>query len=262
MKRQKDRTKPCLALSGVLLLAGVTAWGQVSQTRAPAADRRGLFTGMPSSVLPQVAALGSRVQVGGKEQTVYVGEFLDAAGNRTPLQVIHQLPGLVRLVRSGAAAAAFDGAQSYRVRTPTDEAILETFVSDTTEGMLRSVQRGEAVRLLGKGFGADPRRVPDYKGPRYDVYEVAAAVPTRADKAVRIRRYYFDTQSGLLMSTRYHDSTLGPGVSIETRFSNWQVTNGSAYPGRIDRFEDKRLVFSFVVAAVSAAPRQEPDTFR
>jgi hypothetical protein len=40
------------------------------------------------------------------------------------------------------------------------------------------------------------------------------------------------------------------------------VVGGSAYPGRIERFEEGKPVFSFVVTSLSAESRAEAASFR
>ncbi len=222
------------------------------------------FTSMPSEVRGQIAALGERVRVAGREQSVYSGEFVDAAGARFAAQFTHQAQGQIRLQGFAGAGSvlSFDGVRASAALTRNREVLLETFVLDMPEGMLSSLQQGASVRLLGRRFGPDPRKAPNYAGPRYDIYEVMAHVRTRLNPVARIKRYYFDSKTGLLDRVRYSDATVSPAVRVETRFSGWSNVAGSAYPGRIERYENGRLVFSFTTATVSSGPRQEPGAFR
>lgn len=222
------------------------------------------FNSMPSEVRGQIAALGERARVAGREQSLYSGEFVDAAGNRSAARLVHQAPGLVRLhgFTGAGSVLSFDGANASAALTRNREVLLETFILDMPEGMLSSLQQGASVRLLGRRFGPDPRKAPNYAGPRYDIYEVMAHVRTRANPVARIKRYYFDSKTGLLARVRYSDATVSPAVNVETRFSGWTNVAGSAYPGGIERYENGRLVFSFNTATVSSGPRQEPETFR
>jgi hypothetical protein len=220
------------------------------------------FGALPNVVLHQAAALGERVRTG-KEKIVFDGHFVDASGNR-PAKVTYQVPGLVRLdgFKSGSARLAFDGERSYGVGTALDDAFLETFTIDTTEGLLAATRLGAGLRLLGRQFQPNPRSFPKYTGPRYDIYEVAVPVRSRSDRAVRLKRYYFDSKSGWLVRTRYRDDKVLPRVTVETRFSGWRTVDGSAYPERIDRYENGRPVFSFVTSTISTGPRVEPAEFR
>jgi hypothetical protein len=160
---------------------------------------------------------------------------------------------LIRLegFKNKGAVLSFDGHRGNGITSrKEDEALMEVFVMDYSEGMLASVQQGEAVRLIGRGFGPDPRLVPDYKGPRYDIYEVTGPVRCRQDQLVRSKLYYFDSATGLLQSTRYYDRSVKPPVKIETRFSNWGDIEGSAYPARVDHYEGGKLVFSFIAESI------------
>ena len=246
-------------VSRVLAVAICTAG--YSQDAGPS---RVLFDRMPSDVGPVVAALGRRVQAAGKEQTVYAGQFLNPAGNPADVRVSHQLPGLVKLqgFLPGDAVASFDGSRASGAVGRMAEILLETFVHDLAEGMLSSVQQGAASRLLGRGFKPSARVAPNYTGPSYDIYEVAAPVRSRQGQIERLKRYYFDTRTGLLLSTRYTDNQISPAVNVDTRFTNWVRVDDSSYPGRIDRYEDGQLVFSFIVSAVTAGRRIDPSSFR
>ena len=242
-----------------LILGFVTAASLVGQTVGP---RDSLFVSMPSVVAPQIAALGERVVVPGKERVVLVGRYVDASGNR-PAQVTYQAPGLVRLdgFKPGASLS-FDGSRTSGADTAVDDAFVETFIMDTAEGMLASTRAGAGLRLLGRQFQPNPKKFPTYTGPRFDIYEVAAPIRSRQNQLVRLKRYYFDSKTGWLLRTRYRDHSSSPHVTVETRFSEWRTVERSAYPGRIDRYENGQPVFSFVVGNISAGPRVEPAAFR
>jgi hypothetical protein len=242
-----------------VLLGVVAVTSGIAQT---ARQSDSLFIALPNVVRPQVVALGDRVRVPGKEKIILSGQYVDASGNH-PAQATYQLPGLVRLDGFKAAGTlAFDGDRSYGAATPTDDAFLETFLMDTAEGMLASTTRGAALRLVGREFRPNPKRFPKYVGPRYDIYELAAPIRSRQDRLVRLKRFYFDSKTGWLVRTRYRDRTKRPFVTVETRFAGWSVVDGSAYPGRIDRYENGQPVFSFVVGNISAGPSIEPASFR
>jgi len=221
------------------------------------------FSRTPAMFHHQVTKLGERIRVSGKEATLYTGELVDAAGKNSSAQVIYQTPGLVRLVGfTSGQPLSFDEDIARGVASRDDEVLLETFVMDFPEGMLASVQRSGAVRLLGIGVGPDPRKNPGYSGPRYDIFEVTGPVRTRIDRFVSSKMYYFDSHSGLLIKTLTIDRSRPTPVEMETRFLNWQTIDGSAYPSRIDRFEAGRLVFSFTVRSINAGPAVEAGQFR
>lgn len=248
------------------VLFGLCAASLLGQARVLPAQREQLSSvprGLSGELLFQVRAVGARLQVPGKEETVLTGQWMTAGGNPKAIVVTQQISGMVRIDGvKDKVPITFDGDLSQGGSDRSQEALLETFVMDTIEGMVYSVRSGGAVRLLGRGFGADPRVVPDYKGPRYDIYEVTAPVRSRQDQQVRIKRYYFDSASALLVSTRYTDPTVSSGLNVETRFSEWRQVNGSLYPGRIERYENGQSIFSFIVTAASSHPRQAAANFR
>ena len=255
------RNRP-ITLLGVLLLGLVGSGGfLLGQDRLSAAQKQRLGTvtvNLPGDLLVQVRAVGDRMSRSGKEETVLEGELF-GLGESKAVRVVHQLSGMVRIegLRGGQTVPlTFDGDLIRGSTGRIDESILETFAMDTIEGMVYSVRSGGAMRLLGRGFGPNPRAVPDYKGPRFDIYEITAPVRTRQDRQLRFKRYYFDSDTGFLVSTRYTDPTVSPGIRVETRFLNWQRVDGSAYPGRIERYENGNPVFSFVVATASSRGRR------
>jgi hypothetical protein len=202
----------------------------------------------------QVHALGKRVQINGKEKTIYTGQLYDKEGRSTPARVIHQLPGLIRLegFKGQGSPISFDGKKSHGVSSSkSDEIFLEIFSSDFPEGLLDSVQKGAAIRLLGRGFGPSPSATQAYTGPRYDIYEVSAPVQCRQDQLTRLKRYLFDTNTGLLQRTQYYDRSGSSTVKMETRFSVWGNIDGSAYPARIDHYEDGQLIFTFISESIT-----------
>lgn len=216
---------------------------------------------VPSALQKQVLALGERVSRDGKELTAMVGQFTDANGSRAAT-ITHQLPNLVLVegVKTGGAVLAFDGSRPVTL-SAADEKLLETFVADMPEGFLSAVRRGAAMRLLGLNFGPDPRRVRNYTGPRYDIYEATSPVPSRVDRTPRTKRYQFDSKTGFLATTRYSDGNAS-SLNVEIRFSSWTKVGTSAYPGRIERFEDGKPVFSFVITQSTSGPKQDVSTFR
>jgi len=249
-----------LIILSTLLLCGAATGEQGKTARGSK-----FFQRVPSAFLPMVQALGNRVHGDAKHHIVYAGEFVDGfTGARSPAEVSFQVPGLVRLrgFKPGRGVLSFDGERLIGHSSRADEAMVETFLGDTIEGLVAALDDGAAVQFVGGGFVPDPRKTPNHRGPRYDIYEITAPVASRMDRLLRIKRYYFDSDTGLLLSTRYYDTTLSPGIKVETRFSSWQSSDGSQYPGRVERYEDGRLVFSFITAAVSAGPAKDTQTFR
>jgi hypothetical protein len=227
-------------LAPLLLLLVIPSFAQKRKTADPAAAE--LLRHLPSAVDHHTTALGDRVRVAGKEKTVFTGTFVDENGKSSAVRLTLQLPGLMRL----------EGLTPAGQNTRREEVLLETFTADTAEGMLTAIKDGAAVQVLG-------RRVKP--GDR-DIYEVSGRVPFNTKGLERLKHYIFDSETGLLVSTQYVDETISPPMSVETRFSDWRRIDGSAYPGRTERFENGHPAFSLTVTTIAASPRQDPASFR
>jgi hypothetical protein len=231
------------------VLTGRPGMGQ-DQSDKPAALRR-----LPASVERHVKAVGRRALEKDKEETVLTGTFAVDNGPPAPVRVVHQLSGEVVLEGFKAnRTLSFDGRAAAEAADDVDDALLDMFALDSVEGLFASLQSGASIQVLGHGFksDADPRIA-------YDILDVGAPARTRRDRPLQTRRYFFDASTGLLAGTRYEDRSTGRGVQVETRFSDWRKQEGSHYPGRIERFEDGRLRFSFVSNGVHNGPKGHSD---
>ena len=246
----------------IVVLVSLTlpaAYGQKKNTVAP----QDLFNVLPSAVAPHAEALGDRVLHAGKERTLLTGQFVNDRGVRFPMRVVLQLPRAVGLegLRPKMPAIVFDGKTPVYSATKEEEELLEIFSSDTAEAMLASVKDEAAVQLLGRRVKAEPQSPQNEGAPMYDIYEVGATAPFSAAKGDRLKRYSFDSDTGLLANTQYFDETFSPPIKVEIRFSDWRRVDGSAYPGRIDRLENGLLIFSWLATRIQALPRQDLSNF-
>jgi hypothetical protein len=220
----------------------------------------------PASIFHrQFTVLGKRLKTSGKEKTVYEGQLFDKDGKSSKARVVMQLPWLVRLegFNGNNGTVSFDGMATNSTKaSKSDDSLIETFVVDFAEEMFAFVQQGAAVRLLGQGFKPDSHVAPNYKGPRYDIFEVTGPLPYRKDKLVRSKLYYFDSDTGLLQSTRYYDRSVSPPVKMETRFSVWGAIDGSAYPAKIERYEGGKLAFTFIAEDIKAGSFIDKSNFK
>ena len=211
--------------------------------------------GVPGSAVGHLQALGNRTQIEGREQSVYDGTWASSARSSVAVRLIHQLPRLVRVEGAGGPGSVlvFDGSQvrSKVAVLTADEQLMETLVHDTQEGFLYSVREG-GFRVVGYRFGAGAGATT-----KYDVFEVAVPVETAIAKPLRIKWFYFDSNSGLLAKTTYQER----GYTVEARFSSWGEVAGSMYPGMIERFEAGNRVFALTAMTLSVGPGTETTVF-
>jgi hypothetical protein len=218
---------------------------------------------LPSALDLHAAAIGTRVLVPGKERTVFAAILQNDRGERTPLRIAVQLPNVVRLegLRPNGAAIVFDGMNPVYSNSRLEDQLIEIFSADTAEGMLFSIRDGAAVQLMGRRvlIGTDAAR--GNSDVRQDIFEVAAPVLSSGVRRDRLKRYFFDSETGLLARTQYLDEALSPHANVEIVFSNWRRLEGSAYPGRIELSENGLPSFSLTISSVVALPRQDLTSF-
>lgn len=224
-------------------------------------------SGFPAEVRAQLDRLGERLVKAGKERAVLQGTFVDAVGAQSPAQLIYQLPDRFRFQTTGPLnrIVVFDGETPRSTRAQVDSAeedLLESFLADSPDGFFDDLRSGAALRLLGRRFRPGPSIVPDYKGPLFDIYELAGVVRIRRDRRSRVKRFYFDSASALLLRVRYEDVSRGPKVSIETRLSQWHDFAGNPLPGQLERWENGKLIFAFRLTSANLLPRGDESIFR
>jgi hypothetical protein len=224
---------------------------------------RDLLDVLPSVLGVHAAALGNRIRVPGKERTVLTGSLLTVSGASASIRVVAQLPNMVRLdgLRADGAPVVFDGNNSVFTNSRIEEQLLEIFSSDTAEGMLVSVKAGSAATLVGRRVLEVIDGAPPGSFHRYDIFEVAGLVRSSATTPDRLKRYYFDSETGLLAKTRYFDETFSPPIDVEVLFSDWRREGDSVYAGRIERKENGHPIFSLTQSSIVASPRQDPTSF-
>src|SRR4030095_6083860 len=152
--------------------------------------------------------------------------------------------------KAGEVAVRFDSASGALPTDPDDAVLLETFSTDTVEGFLAAIKAGGEAEIIC--LGMETVGTSQVNSPAaYDVFTVRSPVKTRSDRLTRTKYYYFDSATGYLVKTRYeHDRS-----EVEVRFSQWHREgreetadkadreDGSAYPGRIERYENNQMVF-------------------
>ena len=247
------------------LLSTPGAFGQSSLIDTPpdpARPTRILPSQVPNMLRRNVRVLGDRISVEGKERMVLAGQVTDGQGQKAAGQIVYELPGMVRLDQAGADARVlrFDGAGLSRDAgdlSTADRGLLEALAYDTPEAFLDAPRTGGALRFLGSGFRADDGTAENYKGPWFDVYELSVTVRTADRPERRQKHFWFDSLTGLLQQVRYRAAG---DTAVETQFS-WLEVDGQQVPGRIDRTEDGKAVFSFQTSTVTFGPKVDDGAF-
>ena len=220
-------------------LASISVNGQQHRYTPPI-----LLDSLPSTLMSHAQSIGDRVLKSGKERTTLTGELITERGERYLLRVTLQLPDNVRIEGlRPTGAVSFDGSSSVSAASDLEQQLLEMFGSDTAEAMLSSSRDGAAVQLLGRYVRSDSSERSNTS--LYDIYEWSGPVRSSARKIERLKRFAFDSNTGLLAYTEYLDETFSPPLNVRILFTDWRVIQGSAYPGRIDRMENGYLKLSW-----------------
>jgi hypothetical protein len=208
---------------------------------------------LPTELMQQVKMIGARMRNAGREESDYDGQLTNDTGTPKHLRVDHQISGVLHVEYvDEKTELSFDGDLAVGIKNRSDESLVDTFVLDTPEGMIYALRNGAAAQLLGRGFNTESKS-SEAQLPHYDIYEITAHERTHPGGEMRTRRYYFDSDTGLLASTRYIDRS---GVAVEARFMSWGEVDGSLYPSRIERYEEGRLIFAFVAGSIAGRPKQ------
>jgi hypothetical protein len=227
------------ALHGVML---TTVNGQQrNEGSATLLDR------LPSALAPHAQSIGDRVLKPGKERTTLTGELITERGERYSLRVTLQLPDYVRI--EGLRHIGESGMQTNLI----EQQLLEVFSSDIPEAMISSTRDGAAVQLLGRYVRSSS--AADFRV--YDIYEWSGPIPSSDRRIDRLKRFAFDSNTGLLAYTEYLDETVSPPLNVRIRFEDWRTIDGSSYPGRIERLENGHLTFSWKPAQIVASRRED-----
>jgi hypothetical protein len=213
---------------------------------------------LPSRVAGLVSVLGNRLYTPGNERVTLTGVYTDSTGANSAV-LTTEIPGKVRLAIGGATPKVllFNGTNTSVGGMPAagaDQDVLESLQSDAVEGFFFSFS-ASAGHLLGGLFRMDGGTNPNYAGPYYDLWELVENVAVRPGAPFQQKVYYFDSNVGQFGRCRYKIQRNGVVIDVQTRYSQWTNSGGQLLPGRIERFEDGKSIFSFVAAsaAVSAA---------
>ncbi len=216
---------------------------------------------VPSAVRQIALALGPRVQAPGQERLVLDGVLVQG-DSKTPLRVIRELPGLLRIEAAGGAgnALVFDG-RNLTGRTGTgvkDEDLAEMFEIDSSEHFLNNISTAP-LRMLGQRFHV---RGETGFGAEVDLFEMVVPIRFGRETIMRTKQFMFDTRTGLLRRVAYRIQTGPQTFNIQTVLSDYSQAQGDALPGRIDRVVNGTAAFTFVRNSAALLPAAADNAFK
>lgn len=273
MKKEETRNLVVRVLLGAVMFASLAA-GQgvqpaasslVSQPPASIGDRFNPLR-FPIQIRGAVLALGDRLQVAGKERTTVNGTFATPNGASAAV-VTYELPNKARIDESGFAShsVGYDGSKSWTSQTQLseqDQNLLETLLEDSPEGMLRAITETASLRVIATLARFDDGKAPHYSGPLVDIFQVVGPVPSSGNASNRLKHYYFDSRTHLLLEVSYwlkHSD--GSSAAVRIIRSNWTNVGGQFIPGDITRVENGKTLFTFTMSAVALSPAVQDGKF-
>jgi hypothetical protein len=215
-----------------------------------------------SPVRQIVDALGERVQAKGNERVSLTGTLTRKAGV-SAIQVISEAPGFLRIDEQGGKGRSlvFDltSLKGAAAIDDEDEGLAESLQSDTAEAFLRGFEPGSSVRFLGDRF-----QVKDAKGfgAELDVFEVVSAVTVRRDKRTSVKRFMFDSSSGLLHRVVYRTEQAGKTVTVQTVLSDYSSVGAHTLPGKIVRLVGDSEVFTLARTGAAVQGAGQDNAFK
>lgn len=205
--------------------------------------------------------LGDRLEKPGRERLILVGALSRSGNENLPVRLILEYPDKLRLEETGGVTV-FNGSElrtSKSGLSQRDEDEVESLLFDSVEHFFNGRTNGLATRYLGSRFRMDNGTTPNYRGPFYDLYQVADRITLKRETSYQPKTYYLNSDSLLLERVRYqHRATR---ATIEVQLSNWQKIAGQYVPGRIVRVENGNAVMSLAITAAVIGPRLNDGIF-
>jgi len=226
-----------------------------SRVRSP---NRILISRLSPQLRIPFSALGNRLLKSGMERLIMSGT-LSRDGTTQPVKVVHEFPGLLRVTGNQGPIVSYNGRLPGNSQTinPGGRALIETLLYDSVEYFFIAQWQGAATRFLGARASAPEAERSD--DASYDVYEVINASTSDWSRQLRVKRYFFNSDTQLLEVVKYEVERDGATVSVETHFGDWHLVQGQQAPGAITRSENGRVVLSFTFASATLAPRNLVD---
>ena len=235
----------------------------VAATAQPKSPLPRYFPGysVPSPMRQIVSALGDRVQKPGNERVIVIGT-LKRSGISSTLQVIRQMPGYLRIDEAGgknrSLAFDFTPLKGSSPIDSEDEDLAESLDDDTAESFLSGLAPGVSIRRLGDLFAV---KGDTGFGATVDIYEMVSPVKFKQDKQPVVKRFMFDSKTGLLRRVVYSAAAGGSKVLVQTVYSDYSNVGGYVLPGTISRQVAGSEAFAFTRTNASIQPGQADGVF-
>jgi hypothetical protein len=210
-------------------------------------------------------ALGDRLERPGKERLTITGELRSSSDSEArEITATLEFPDKLRLgIQKGHQnrLLTFDKQEIKGGPTSDELDLVESLTFDSAEHFFDTQMQGNAMRFLGSRFRADDGSNPDYRGPYYDIYKIADRIDASGEERAA-KLYYFNSDTLLLERVVYVINRNGSEINIETKLSDWRVTDGQKVAHRIERLENGQSVFTFNIRSSQFGGRADDGIFQ
>jgi hypothetical protein len=226
--------------------------------------RRGL---LQSKLHNALNALGDRLEKPGKERVIVIGTLRRQDNQQaTSCRLLLEWPRRMRLEEQGAQrrVIGFDGSNSWKYGDPVnkaDQQIIETLVFDSADNFFLGQVQGLATRMLGSRFRLDDGTTANYTGPFYEIYQTTDRINIGTIDRKQSKLFYFNSDTKLLERIYYQVKDEGETTDVEIRLGSWRKGSGAAFPGTIERLENKQTVFSLTITSAAVGPHSADGAF-
>jgi hypothetical protein len=208
--------------------------------------------------------MAARLEKPGAELLILTGSLSRLKSQRpgpVPVRVVLMHPNRLRL-EEGDKVTVFDGSSLTKVgRALTDDDADEagTLLLDYPEHLFVGQVSGNPVLQLGSRFRTDDGSAPNYKGPYYDIYEMAERLNISANPAgannrrLTKKRYYINSDTHLIERIVYQRGRGGRVTNVEIKMGDWRTVEKQQAPFSITRLEEGRRVLEFKVSTAALA---------
>ena len=208
--------------------------------------------------------MASRLEKPGAEQIVFTGTLSRLKSenpNPVSVRLILEHPNRLRL-EEGSKITVFDGSSLTRVGgelTDEDANEAETLLLDFPERLFVGFVSGNPMSQLGSRFRLDDGNDPHYKGPYYDVYQVAEGLsistspPGLGNGEFTSKRYFINSNTNLLERIIYERRRGNRATSVEVKLDDWRQVEKQQMPFLITRLEGGRPALQFRASAAVLA---------
>lgn len=207
-----------------------------------------------------VRSLGDRISKPGHERIGLVGE-LTRGTQKDSFSAVVEFPGKVRIQYGSAnRVVKFDGSKTTGPNNvdDVDEALLESFAYDSAETFLQTVVQGVVPRILGYGFAVEG--VKGF-GSSLDIYETVQTIKSGKQEMKIVKRFGFDSGTGLLHWIIYPSFKGSAPVNVMTELSQYEAVDSYMLPKRIVRREGGVVVMEINLTVVQTGPKQNDGIF-